>query len=97
MAKKILILNGPNLNLLGSREPEIYGAETLAQIEDACAAKAGELGLTIDCRQSNSEGDLVDWIPGGRPGFRRHHSKCRRLHPYLGGHPRCPEELRPSR
>lgn len=69
MAKKILILNGPNLNLLGTREPEIYGAETLAQIEDACAARAGELDLTIDCRQSNSEGDLVDWIQEGGRDF----------------------------
>lgn len=69
MAKKVLILNGPNLNLLGTREPEIYGAETLAQIEDACAARAGELGLAIDCRQSNSEGDLVDWIQEGGRDF----------------------------
>ena len=69
MAKKILILNGPNLNLLGTREPEIYGAETLAQIEDACAARAGELSLAIDCRQSNSEGDLVDWIQEGGRDF----------------------------
>lgn len=59
---KILILNGPNLNLLGMREPGIYGHETLADIERRCMRKAKALGFEISMRQSNSEGDLINWI-----------------------------------
>ena len=62
MSRKVVILNGPNLNLLGTREPEIYGAETLADIGAACAARAAKLGLEVDFRQSNNEGELVQWI-----------------------------------
>ena len=66
MAHSILILNGPNLNMLGTREPEIYGHQSLADIEALCAAKAATLGLTVDFRQSNSEAELVDWTQGSR-------------------------------
>lgn len=62
----VMILNGPNLNLLGTREPEVYGKTTLAQIENACADQAVVLGLTTDFRQSNHEGELVDWIQEAR-------------------------------
>ncbi|WDR05659.1 type II 3-dehydroquinate dehydratase [Devosia rhodophyticola] len=62
MAKRILIINGPNLNLLGTREPGIYGAQTLADIGQLCADTGTELGLSIDFRQSNHEGELVSWI-----------------------------------
>ncbi len=62
----IVILNGPNLNLLGVREPATYGTETLADIEEACLERGAELGLTIEFRQSNHEGALVDWIQEAR-------------------------------
>ena len=66
MADTILILNGPNLNLLGTREPDIYGRETLADIEAHCTDIGQGFGLRIDFRQSNHEGQLVDWIQGAR-------------------------------
>ena len=60
--KKILVLNGPNLNLLGTREPAVYGRETLADVERLCRDEGAKLGVDVECRQSNHEGDLVDWI-----------------------------------
>jgi 3-dehydroquinate dehydratase-2 len=57
-----LVLNGPNLNLLGTREPGIYGASTLADVQRMCADECGRLGLDLDFRQSNHEGVLLDWI-----------------------------------
>lgn len=66
MSKPIYILNGPNLNLLGQRQPEIYGRETLADVAQASADLAEELGLTVRCLQSNHEGQLVDWVQEAR-------------------------------
>ncbi len=63
---RVLILNGPNLNLLGLREPEIYGRDTLADIETRCRDRAERRGLTLDFRQTNHEGALVDWIHEAR-------------------------------
>jgi 3-dehydroquinate dehydratase-2 len=62
MPGTIYIINGPNLNLLGTREPEVYGRATLADIEKLCAATAKRHGFSIEFRQSNREGELVDWI-----------------------------------
>jgi len=66
MANKVLIVNGPNLNLLGTRQPEVYGYDTLETIEAACVTLAGRLALDIDFRQSNNEGEIVDWIQEAR-------------------------------
>jgi 3-dehydroquinate dehydratase-2 len=66
MAKKLLLLNGPNLNLLGSREPEVYGATTLAEIEQAAIAQAQAAGAELACLQSNHDGDLIDRIQAAK-------------------------------
>ena len=62
MRHSVLILHGPNLNLLGRREPGIYGEHTLVDIDKSCVDRGTELGLDVTCRQSNSEGELVTWV-----------------------------------
>ena len=68
-AKRVLVLNGPNLNLLGTREPDVYGSSTLQDVEQALQALAKQLGATADCRQSNQEGQLIDWLHDARDSF----------------------------
>ncbi len=67
-ARTVLVLNGPNLNLLGERQPEVYGHDTLADVERLCRDEAARHGLDVDFRQSNHEGTLVDWVQEGRAG-----------------------------
>ena len=66
MAKTVLILNGPNLNMLGLRQPEIYGRETLGDVEQICQERGTALGLKVDFRQSNAESELITWAQEAR-------------------------------
>ena len=69
MAKTVLVLNGPNINMLGKRQPEVYGHETLADIEANCVNIGASLGLSVTCKQSNYEGELITWIQEAREEF----------------------------
>ncbi len=66
MSRLIYVLNGPNMNLLGQREPQIYGHETLADVEAACRAEGAALGLEVKCLQSNAEHQIIDWVHEAR-------------------------------
>ncbi len=68
-AQRVLVLHGPNLNLLGTREPEVYGRETLDDVNRAVTKLGSDLGANVECRQSNHEGQLIDWLHAARGQF----------------------------
>ncbi len=68
-ANRVLVLNGPNLNLLGTREPDVYGSTTLHDIEQSLKDLSKKLGAKVECRQSNQEGQLIDWLHDARSSF----------------------------
>ena len=90
----IFVLNGPNLNLLGVREPATYGYDTLADIEQRCLARGRGARLAIEFRQTNHEGQLVDWIQEAREAADGIVLNAGALDPYLGGDPRRAERRR---
>lgn len=67
--RHILVINGPNLNMLGTRQPEVYGTTTLEDIKASCLAAGKENGVSVDFRQSNHEGEIIDWIQGSKGKF----------------------------
>src|SRR5256712_880937 len=83
-AATIYVLNGPNLNMLGTREPETYGHAKLADVEKLCATTAAQFGLHADCRQSNREGELIDFI------HEAHAKKAAAIIPNAGGYSATP-------
>lgn len=93
MSKTIHVLNGPNLNLLGKRQPEIYGHETLADVHARMTERAARLGLELAFFQSNHEGEIVEQIHQAREVADGIIINPRRLQPHLGGHPGRPQRL----
>jgi len=93
MSRLVYVLNGPNLNLLGKRQPHIYGHETLADVEQDCRALAAELGLELRFHQSNREYEIIDWIHDAR-NRRRHRHQSGGVHAYLGCDPGRAECIR---
>ena len=89
MEHKILVLHGANLNLLGSREPQVYGSITLDEINSRLINLGKTLGIDVQCRQSNIEGELVDALQEAGQWADGVSIKCRWLYPYLGRDPRC--------
>jgi len=87
MTKPVYILNGPNLNLLGQRQPEIYGATTLQDIDNMCSAHASKIGLSVVFRQSNHEGELVDLDSGSPARSCWHYYQCWGIYAHIGCDP----------
>ena len=89
MSRLVYFLNGPNLNLLGKRQPHIYGHDTLTDVEATCRKLADELKLELRFHQSNREYEMIDWIHEAREtaGGARDQPGC--LHPHVGGDPGC--------